>query len=107
MVEWATLSGKSTLLFAIPDERIAPHVYGHVRLVEGVVVQAIVTGTAVTAGVLRALSEHGTVPVVATVLRTDDDLPLLAFAPLHPSGRARTEELLPDAVSTPVLAPRG
>ncbi len=88
-VEWVRLSGKGTLLFATPDERIAPHAYGHVRLVEGVVVQAIVTETLATPGVLRALSEHGTVPVVATVIRTDDGLPVLAFAPLRPSEPSR------------------
>lgn len=87
-VEWVRLSGKGTLLFATPDQRVTPHAYGHVRLVEGVVVQAIITGTAVTPGVLRALSEHGTVPVVATVIRTDDGLPVLAFAASRPSDRS-------------------
>ena len=87
-VEWATLSGKGTLLFATHNiapachprfEKIAPYVYGHVRLAEGVVVQAIVEGTPATPEGRRALFERGPVPVVATVMKMDD-LPVLAFA---------------------------
>ncbi len=98
MVEWAALSGKGTLLFAAHDERIAPNVYGHVRLAEGVVVQALVIATAVTPGVLRALSEHGSIPVVATVMRTDDDRPILAFAPLPASRGEPLSQLPPEAL---------
>ncbi|HEU4383631.1 MAG TPA: zinc ribbon domain-containing protein [Anaeromyxobacteraceae bacterium] len=101
-VEWATLSGRGTLLFATPDPTnghphlasAAPGVYGHVRLEEGVVVQAVVTGTPVTPGVLRALSEHGTIPVVAAVLKTDDGLPVLAFTPTLAPGRGGVEKVV-------------
>jgi len=87
-VEWVALSGKGTLLFATHNiapachprfEKIAPYVYGHVRLEEGVVVQAIVTGVAATPDALRKVFERGEIPVVANVMNMDD-LPVLAFA---------------------------
>jgi uncharacterized OB-fold protein len=90
-VEWARLSGKGTLLFATDDpapecpprlEGIGDYVYGHIRLDEGVVVQAIVIGAPVTSKALRALWEHGTIPVVAIFMKTGD-LPVLAFAEVH------------------------
>jgi uncharacterized OB-fold protein len=87
-VEWAKLSGKGTLLFATHNiapachprfESIAPYVYGHVRLEEGLIVQAIVTGIAATPEALRKLFERGEVPVLASVMKRDD-LAVLAFA---------------------------
>lgn len=87
-VEWARLSGRGTLLFATHDlapawhprlEGVGDYAFGQIRLEEGVVVQAIVTGAPVTPRVLHALFEHGTIPVVATLVKTGD-LPLLAFA---------------------------
>jgi uncharacterized OB-fold protein len=88
-VEWARLSGRGTLLFATRAPACHPHlegigdyVYGHIHLYEGVVVQAIVTGAPVTPKVLRALFEHGTIPVVASLMKTGD-LPVLAFAEVH------------------------
>lgn len=86
-VEWARLSGRGTLLFATHNiapachprfEKIAPYVYGHVQLEEGVIVQAIVRGVPATPEALREVFERGEVPVVATVMQTDD-LPVLAF----------------------------
>ena len=112
-VEWARLSGRGMLLFATLDAAptchprlgsIAPCVYGHIRLDEGVVVQAIVTGVPVSPGVLRALAEHGTIPVAATVQRTDDGLPVLAFAPRRPGG---VLEKRPEYLSTPALGTVG
>jgi uncharacterized OB-fold protein len=90
-VEWVRLSGRGTLLFATHDlapawhprlEGIGDYVYGQIRLDEGVVVQAIVTGAPETPRALRALFEHGSIPVVATLMKAGD-LPLLAFAAVH------------------------
>lgn len=86
-VEWTELSGEGQLLFATHNitpachprfEAIAPYVYGHIRLKEGVTVQAIVRGVEPTPEALRALFERGPVPVRADVMRMED-LPVLTF----------------------------
>jgi len=86
-VENEELSGEGTLLFATHNitpachprfEKIAPYVYGHVRLKEGNIVQAIILGVKAAPKELRALFERGPVPVKAETLQTDD-LPVLAF----------------------------
>jgi uncharacterized OB-fold protein len=86
-VEWANLSGEGTLLYATHNvtpachprfEPIAPYVYGHIRLKEGITVQAIVRGIKATPGALRQLYERGPVPVKAAVMKTSD-LPVLTF----------------------------
>lgn len=85
--ERALLSGRGTLLYASHNiapachprfEKYAPYVYGQIRLEEGIVVQAMVTGIAATPEALREVFERGEIPVVATVLKTDD-LPVLTF----------------------------
>lgn len=89
-VEWTTLSGKGTLLFATHNitpachprfEKIAPYVYGHIRLDEGVIVQAIVRGIEATPAALEAVFVKGSIPVTATVMQTDE-LPVLTFEPV-------------------------
>lgn len=86
-VEGAELSGEATLLYASHNitpachphfEKIAPYVYGHLRLREGPVVQAIVLGVEARPDALRALFERGPVPARAETLRMDD-LPVIAF----------------------------
>lgn len=86
-VEKAELSGEGTLLFASHNispachprfEKIAPYVYGHIKLKEGVIVQAIVLGVEPTAAALHALFRRGPVPVRAETLQMDD-LPVLAY----------------------------
>ena len=86
-VEPAELSGDATLLLATHNiapachprfEKIAPYVYGHIRLKEGPIVQAIVLGVQATPADLKALYERGPVPVKAETLQMDD-LPVLAF----------------------------
>lgn len=86
-LDWAELSGKGTLLFATHNispachprfESIAPYVYGHLRLEEGITVQAIIRGVEATPEALRAVFDRGPVPVVADVLMMED-LPVLAF----------------------------
>jgi len=86
-VEPVELSGDGTLLLATHNispachprfETIAPYVYGHIRLKEGPIVQAIVLGVKPTPGDLRALFERGPVPVKAETLRMAD-LPVIAF----------------------------
>jgi uncharacterized OB-fold protein len=86
-VEPTQLSGEATLLFATHNitpachprfEKIAPYVYGHIRLKEGPIVQAIVLGVKATPQDLRRLFERGPVPVKAEMLQMDD-LPVLAF----------------------------
>ncbi|WP_297911036.1 Zn-ribbon domain-containing OB-fold protein [Thiomonas sp.] len=81
------LSGRATLLFASHNiapachprfAAIAPYVYGHLRLQEGPIVQAIVLGVLPTPEDLQRLFDRGPVPVRAEVLRMDD-LPVLAF----------------------------
>lgn len=86
-VTWTQLSGEGQLLFATHNitpacnprfESIAPYVYGHIRLKEGVTVQAIVRGVEPTPEALRTLFERGPTPVRAEVMIMDG-LPILAF----------------------------
>ncbi|MDF1872835.1 zinc ribbon domain-containing protein [Vannielia sp.] len=86
-VEDAELSGKGTLLFATHSgsdashprfEKAAPFVYGHIRLEEGPIAQAIIQGAEPTPEDLKALYEKGPVPVQAVTLQMDD-LPVIAF----------------------------
>ncbi len=86
-VEPTELSGEATLLFATHNispachprfEKIAPYVYGHLRLKEGPIVQAIVLGIDANPHELQQLFERGPVPAKAEMLQMDD-LPVLAF----------------------------
>ncbi|RRN64267.1 Zn-ribbon domain-containing OB-fold protein [Caulobacter sp. 602-1] len=86
-VEPTELSGDGTLLLATHNispachprfDAIAPYVYGHIRLKEGPIVQAIVLGVQPTPDDLKALFERGPVPVKAETLRMSD-LPVIAF----------------------------
>lgn len=86
-VEDTQLSGKATLLYATHNitpachprfEKIAPYVYGHIRLEEGPIVQAIVLGVNPTPGDLEAVFKRGPLPVKAETLQMED-LPVLAF----------------------------
>ncbi|MCX5496207.1 zinc ribbon domain-containing protein [Kaistia dalseonensis] len=81
------LSGDATLLLASHNispachprfEKIAPYVYGHLRLKEGPIVQGIVLGVKPTPEDLKALFERGPVPVKAETLQMSD-LPVIAF----------------------------
>jgi uncharacterized OB-fold protein len=83
----AELSGDATLLYATHNitpachprfEKYAPYVYGHLKLKEGPIVQAIILGIEATPKALRALLERGPVPAKAETLKTDD-LPVIAF----------------------------
>lgn len=56
----------------------APYVYGHLRLREGPIVQAIVDGVKPTAEALHELFNRGPIPAKAHTL-VMDDLPVLAF----------------------------
>jgi uncharacterized OB-fold protein len=85
--EEVTLAGTGTLLYAAhniapaPHPRfaeLAPYVFGHVILDEGVAIQGIVKGIEPTPEATRALFEGGPVPVVLDVLVTAD-LPVVAF----------------------------
>ena len=86
-IELCNISGHATLLYASHNitpachprfERIAPYVYGHIRLDEGPIVQAIVLGVQATPQELRRLFERGPVAANAEVLKMGD-LPVLAF----------------------------
>jgi uncharacterized OB-fold protein len=86
-LDWVTLSGKGMLLYATHNitpachprfEPIAPYVYGHIRLEEGLIVQAIIQGVKATPEALSQLFLQGETPVRADVLKMDD-LPVLAF----------------------------
>lgn len=86
-VQVRELSGKGTLLFAShnlappPHPRfanMAPYVYAHVLLDEGVVVQGILEGVDPTPDGVRAVFEQGQQPIELGVLRRDD-LPVLVF----------------------------
>lgn len=86
-LDWVDLSGNGTLLYATHNitpachprfEPIAPYVYGHIRLDEDIIVQAIVKGVAATPEDLSQLFHRGEMPVEAEVLKMDD-LPVLAF----------------------------
>lgn len=86
-VEQVEVSGEATLLFATHNitpachprfEKIAPYVYGHLKLKEGPVVQAIILGVDATPEALQSLFERGPVPAMAETLKMDD-LPVIAF----------------------------
>jgi hypothetical protein len=86
-VEGTELSGDATLLFATHNitpachprfEKMAPYVYGHLRLREGPIVQAIILGVEPGAQALQKLFERGPVPAKAQTITTDD-LPVLGF----------------------------
>jgi uncharacterized OB-fold protein len=86
-VEGTEIGGEGTLLFATHNiapachprfEAIAPYVYGHIRLKEGNIVQAIVLGVEATPAKLHELFKRGPVKVKAETL-TMQDLPVLAF----------------------------
>lgn len=81
------LSGNATLLYATHNitpachprfEKIAPYVYGHIRLEEGPIIQAIVVGVSPTPEDLESIFKRGPLPVKAETLQMDD-LPVLAF----------------------------
>lgn len=82
-----TLAGTGTLHYAAhniapaPHPRfaeLAPYVFGHVILDEGVPVQGIVKGIEPTSEATRALFERGPAKVALDVLLTGD-LPVVAF----------------------------
>ena len=86
-VEARELSGRATLLYASHNitpachprfQSIAPYVYGHLRLEEGPIVQAIVLGVQPTPQALQLLFDRGPIAVKAEALKMDD-LPVLAF----------------------------
>lgn len=81
------LSGKGTLLYAShgvappPHPRfakLAPYVYGHIMLAEGIVTQGIVRNVPGTPEAVEALFTKLPQPVVLDVLETAD-LPVMAF----------------------------
>jgi hypothetical protein len=84
---WIELSGRGKLLYLShgmappPNPRfndIAPYAYGHIRLEEGVFVQAIITGVAIDPDTLKAFFEAGVVEVVPDILEVRG-LNVLAF----------------------------
>lgn len=92
-VELTPLSGKGTLLFAShnmappPHPRfvdMAPYVFGHAVLEEGVVVQGVVLGVDATPEAVRALFEQGPQPIELSVLQRAD-LPVVAFRLKQPA----------------------
>jgi hypothetical protein len=81
------LSGKGTLLYLShgmappPNPRfndLAPYAYGHIKLEEGVFLQAIVTGMSIEPASLRSVFEAGPVKVVPNILEVGG-LSVLAF----------------------------
>ncbi|MBF0528700.1 MAG: OB-fold domain-containing protein [Deltaproteobacteria bacterium] len=75
--DWVELSGQGKLLFVThgiappPNPRfadLAPYVYGHLRLEEGVYFQAIINGVEPDPAVLRELYEKGPVDVKADIV---------------------------------------
>jgi uncharacterized OB-fold protein len=81
------LSGRGTLLFAShgaappPHPRfgkLAPYCYGHIRLEEGVIAQAIIRNVPGTPEAIEKLFATLPVPVVLDPLETAD-LPVMAF----------------------------
>lgn len=86
-VEGMELSGDATLLFATHNispachprfEQMAPYVYGHLRLREGPIVQAIVLGVEPEPAALHALFKRGPVAAKAQAIAMDD-LTVLGF----------------------------
>jgi uncharacterized OB-fold protein len=86
-LEWVSLSGKGKLLFAShgidppPNPRyseMAPYVYGHIILEEGIPVQAIITGVDPDPDILQQYYERGPVEVEPDILKVKD-LNVLAF----------------------------
>ena len=89
-VSWVELSGKGILHFATHNitpachprfEPIAPYVYGHIELDEGVIVQSIVRGVQANPVDLHRLFEQGPVRVEKNIMKMDD-LSVLAFRPV-------------------------
>ncbi|MCB9651914.1 MAG: OB-fold domain-containing protein [Deltaproteobacteria bacterium] len=85
--DWTELSGRGRLLFLShgiappPNPRfndLAPYGYGHVKLEEGVYVQAIITGVDISPDALRKHFEAGPSPVIPDILDVEG-LPVLAF----------------------------
>ncbi|MCB2187862.1 MAG: OB-fold domain-containing protein [Deltaproteobacteria bacterium] len=85
--ESAELSGRGNLLYVShgmappPNPRfaeIAPYAYGHIRLEEGVYVQAIITGVAVDPATLQGFFERGPCAVEPDI-RDVGGLNVLAF----------------------------
>lgn len=81
------LSGAGTLLFASHNVApathprfadLAPYVYAHVMLDEGIVAQGILQGIDPTPEAISDLFDRGPVPVVLDVLQMPD-LPVIAF----------------------------
>ncbi len=84
---WLELSGKGEMLFVShgmappPNPRfadIAPYAYGHIKLVENVFVQALITGVEIDPDTLRGHFENGPVAVVPNI-QVVKDLNVLAF----------------------------
>lgn len=82
-----TLGGSGSLLFAShgaappPHPRfgkLAPYVYGHIKLAEGVFTQAIIRGVEGTPDAVAKLYAKLPLPVKLDVLETSD-LPVMAF----------------------------
>ena len=80
-VEWAEMSGEGTLLFVShniappPNPRfkhIAPYAYGHIKLKEGPIFQAIVTNVKPDPGTMIEYFEKGPVNVKAEIKKFDD-----------------------------------
>jgi uncharacterized OB-fold protein len=85
--DWTELSGKGQLLYIShgmappPNPRfndLAPYAYGHIKLEEGVFVQAIITGVAIDPDTLKGCFEEGPVSVVPDIQNVGD-LNVLAF----------------------------
>lgn len=85
--DWLELSGHGQLLFVShgmappPNPRfaeIAPYAYGHIRLEEGVFVQAIITGVSIDPVTLQGYFERGPVAVVPDIQQVAE-LNVLAF----------------------------
>ena len=86
-VSWVELSGKGILHFATHNitpachprfEPIAPYVYGHIELDEGVIVQSIIQGVNADPEDLNRLFKRGPTRVEADIMKMDE-LPVLAF----------------------------
>lgn len=82
-----TLAGTGSLLFASHGaappphprfDKIAPYVYGHIQLAEGVFAQAIIRGVEGTPEAVAKLYTRLPLPVQLDVMETED-LPVVAF----------------------------